>query len=90
VKSQRTERQVVDYLRNWQWDEARYPRTRSITDNITLLMASVNRLDEEARNKTALYNDFKTQKGNMMKKEGANLTNRDLIDVLTPDVVRSK
>jgi len=88
VKSQRTEKPFLEYLRAWQWDEAKYPRTRSIVDNITLLMSVVNKLDEEARNKTAQYNDFKTQKGNLAKKEGAMLTNRDLVDILTPDVVK--
>lgn len=88
VKSQRQEKPFMDYLRNWQWDEAKYPKTRSILDNLTLLMSVVNKLDEEARNKTAQYNEFKTQKGNLAKKEGANLTNRDLVDVLTPDVVK--
>jgi len=88
VKSQRQEKPFLDYLRNWQWDEAKYPKTRSILDNVTLLMSVVNKLDEEARNKTAQYNDFKTQKGNLAKKEGANLTGRDLVDVLTPDVVK--
>jgi len=58
-------------------------------DNLTLLMSNVNRLDEEARNKTAQYNDFKTQKGNLLKKDGANLATKDLIDVLTPDVVNN-
>ncbi|CAE8612230.1 unnamed protein product [Polarella glacialis] len=51
-------------------------------------MSVVNKLDEEARNKTAQYNEFKTQKGNMSKKDGANLAGKDLIDVLTPDVVK--
>jgi len=88
VKSQRQEKPFLEYLRNWQWDEAKYPKTRSILDNVTLLMSVVNKLDEEARNKTAQYNDFKTQKGNLAKKEGANLTGRDLVDVLTPDVVK--
>jgi len=88
VKSQRQEKTFHDYLRTWQWDEAKYPKSRSILDNLTLLMSVVNKLDEEARNKTAQYNDFKTQRGNMAKKEGANLTNRDLVDVLTPDVVK--
>uniref|UniRef100_A0A7S4WB86 V-type proton ATPase subunit C n=1 Tax=Alexandrium monilatum TaxID=311494 RepID=A0A7S4WB86_9DINO len=88
VKSQRQERDLADYLRTWQWDEAKYPKTRSISENLTLLMSVVNKLDEEARNKTAQYNEFKTQKGNLAKKDGANLTNRDLVDVLTPDVVK--
>merc|ERR1712113_745380 len=47
-------------------------------------------LDEEARNKTAQQNELKMQKTNITKKEGANLTNRDLVDVLTPDVVKNK
>lgn len=63
-------------------------KTRPISDNLTLLMSVVNKLDEEARNKTAAYNEFKTQKGNLAKKEGASLTNRELVDVLTPDVVK--
>jgi len=88
VKSQRQEKPFLEYLRNWQWDEAKYPKTRSISDNVTLLMSVVNKLDEEARNKTAQYNDSKTQRGNLAKKDGANLTGRDLIDVLTPDVVK--
>jgi len=88
VKSQRQEKPFLDYLRTWQWDEAKYPKTRSILDNVTLLMSVVNKLDEEARNKTAQFNDFKTQRGNLAKKEGASLTTRDLVDVLTPELVR--
>lgn len=89
VKSQRQEKPYLDYLRTWQWDEAKYPKTRSISDNLTLLMSVVNKLDEEARNKTAQYNEFRTQKGNLSKKETANLTGKDLIDVFTPDVVKA-
>lgn len=89
VKSQRQERPFLDYMRTWQWDEAKYPKTRSISDNLSLLMSVVNKLDEEARNKTATYNEYKTQKGNLAKKEGASLLQRDLVDVLTPDVVKT-
>merc|ERR1712176_1032441 len=46
--------------------------------------------DEEARNKTAQYNEFKTTMGNLGKKDNVSLTSRDLIDVLTPDVVKAK
>lgn len=90
VKSQRQEKPFTDYIKNWAWDEAKYPKTRSISDNLTLLMAVVNKLDEEARNKTAQYNEFKVQKGNLGKKQNANLLGMDLVDVLTPDVVSMK
>lgn len=89
VKSQRQEKPFIDYLRSWQWDEAKYHKSRSITDNLALIMSTANKLDEEARNKTAQYNDFKLQKSNIAMKPASTLTNRDLIDVLTPDVVRT-
>jgi len=88
VKSQRQEKPFMDYLKAWQWDEAKYPKSRSISENLTLLMSVVTKLDEEARNKTAQYSDLKTARGNIAKKDGASLTNRDLVDVLTPDVVK--
>lgn len=88
VKSQRVEKKFEEYIQNWQWDEAKYPRTRQISDNLTLLMSIVNKLDEEARNKLAQYNESKTQKSNLAKKETASLTTRDLVDMLTPDIVK--
>lgn len=87
IKIMRMEKPLMDYLSSWQWDEAKFPKTRSISDNMTLLMGVVNRLDEEARNKLAQYNESKTQRSNIMSKEGGNLLNRDLVDILTPDVV---
>lgn len=88
VMTQRQVKSVSRYLANWQWDEAKYPKTRSISDNLTLLMSVVNKLDEEARNKMSQYNETKTQRGNLAKKDGATLTNRELIDVVTPEVVQ--
>mmetsp|Transcript_77779 Transcript_77779/g.166767 ORF Transcript_77779/g.166767 Transcript_77779/m.166767 type:complete len:415 (+) Transcript_77779:82-1326(+) len=88
VRSQRQEKPFMEYLKTWQWDEAKYPKTRSVSENVTLLMSVVNRLDDEARNKTAQYNEFKTQRSNIAKKDGTSLANRELIDVLTPDIVK--
>lgn len=90
VKSQRKEQAFPDYLRTWTWDEAKYPKTRTIADNLALLMTVVNKLDEEARNKTGLYNELKTQKGNLATKDNLNLPARDLIDVLTPKIVKNQ
>eukprot|EP00928_Gymnodinium_smaydae_P060995 TRINITY_DN4500_c0_g1_i3.p1 TRINITY_DN4500_c0_g1~~TRINITY_DN4500_c0_g1_i3.p1 ORF type:complete len:423 (+),score=125.39 TRINITY_DN4500_c0_g1_i3:68-1270(+) len=88
VKYQRQERTFQEYLATWKWDETRYPKTRSISDNLTYLMSTVNKIDEEARNKTLQFNEFKTQRANLGKKEGASLMSRDLIDVITPAVVK--
>jgi V-type H+-transporting ATPase subunit C len=51
-------------------------------------MQTVQKLDEETRNKAAFYNDLKAQKANISQKSNtATLAGRDLVDVLTPDVV---
>jgi len=89
VKSQRKEMPVLDYLQTWSWDEAKFPKSRSISDTLTWTMSVVNHIDEEARNKTGQFNDFKTQMGSLSKKDAASLAGRDLIDVLTPDKVRA-
>jgi len=88
VKSQRQEKGVLDYISNWKWDEAKYPTKRLMTDTCQSLMTAVNRLDDEARSMTNKYNELKTQKANIDRKEGALLTGADLIDVLTPKVVK--
>lgn len=90
IKLRQQTQKPLDYLKNWQWEEAKCPKTRTITENAVHIMNVVNRLDEEARGKTALYNDLKSQKGNLAKKEGVNLVGRELVDVLTPEEVTMK
>jgi len=89
VRAQRQERSFQEYIQNWQWDEAKYPRSRAIVDTMTHLMGSVGKIDEEARNKTLVYNEAKTQQANISTKATANMLSQDLIDVLTPDVVKA-
>lgn len=89
VQSQRNRMPFEKYMRCWQWDDAKYPKSRAITDNLTLLLTSVTKLEEEARNKAAHYNDLKSQRGNFSKQEGGNFYVQFLTDILTPDVVRA-
>lgn len=90
VKHQRKEMDLSEYLKSWEWDNSKYSPSLQISDLLTLLSSVVNKLDEEARIKTAQYNDVKSQKSNLAKKEGANLLSRDLVDVLTPEQVNMK
>jgi len=76
------------YLREWRWDDAKYPKMRGLQNNLTLLLSVSNKLDEEARNKSGQFNELNNAKANMLKKEAGSLLNKDLIEVLTPDVVR--
>lgn len=78
----------TDYIRAWKWDEGKYPKQRSLQDNLEHLMKTISKIDEDTRNKTQAYNEAKAQHGNVAAKEGGNLLSRDLTDVLTPDVVK--
>jgi len=88
VISQRSKLPFTQYLRQWQWDDAKYPKTRSMADNLKLMLTIVSKLDEELKNKTAQFQELKTQKSNISKKEGQqNFTTSELVDVLAPEVV---
>lgn len=78
------------YLREWRWDDAKYPKMRGLTNNLTLLLSVANKLDEEARNKSSQYNELISAKSNALKKETGTLLTRDLVDVLTPDIVKEE
>ncbi|CEM25559.1 unnamed protein product [Vitrella brassicaformis CCMP3155] len=88
IMAQRTTATVDDYLRRFVWDEAKFPKKTHVTELIQLILASVGKIDEELRLKSAAFNDLKQQASQVAKKEGGNLSQRDLIDVLTPEVVK--
>merc|ERR1719377_202570 len=75
------------YMKNWSWDEAKYPKARGLQNTLTLLLSVVNKLDEEARTKASQYNEVKTAQTNAQKKQQGSLMSKDMIDVLTPSVV---
>merc|ERR1719479_209515 len=90
IRSQNKQHAFMDYIKEWQWDEHKFPKNRPIVENIALLMNVVNKLDEEARNRTTQYTEVKTQKGNLAKKDNVNLTGRELVDLFSPDVVQMR
>lgn len=75
------------YMKNWSWDEAKYPKARGLQNTLTLLLSVVNKLDEEARNKSSQFNEVKTAQTNAVKKQQGSLMSKDMIDILTPGVV---
>lgn len=90
IRSQRQWHPLQQYIRNWHWDEFKYPKSNSIQENLSRLMSlAVNKLDEESRTKAQQYAELKARTGALMQRDGGNLLTRDLIDVLTPEVVSS-
>jgi len=87
IISQRTQQTWESYVRKFKWDDAKFPRSRDLADNLKLLMGSVAKLDEEVRNKSSQYSELKSQVTNLLKKGNATLGAVDLIDILTPSMV---
>jgi V-type H+-transporting ATPase subunit C len=70
-------------MQEFQWDDAKYPKTRSIAENLTLMMTTVNKLDEEVRTKMSTLKDTRGTLA-ALAKDSNNYATADLIDVLTP------
>lgn len=87
IKAQRQEKLLPEYLASWEWDEAKYPKSRMVSDNLASLTSIIGKLDEEVRKKTAEYSEAKTQKGNIQKKDTHSLATADLVDILVPGTV---
>lgn len=73
------------YMHEFEWDEGKYPKGRGITENLTLMMSTVGKLDEEVRTKLASLQEAKGLQAGMVKEGSYGIT--DLIAVLTPDKV---
>ena len=87
VYSNRSEVLAEDYLLHFKWDDAKFPRSRPIQDNLQVLSNSVSRLDDEVKSRTQALLDLRQQVASISKKEAASLVQRDLIDVLTPETI---
>ena len=42
-------RLLVRYLQEFHWDDAKFPKQRSIADNLALMANTVQKLDDEVR-----------------------------------------
>eukprot|EP00922_Rhytidocystis_sp_ex-Travisia-forbesii_P030587 GHVS01045175.1.p1 GENE.GHVS01045175.1~~GHVS01045175.1.p1 ORF type:complete len:398 (+),score=45.06 GHVS01045175.1:118-1311(+) len=84
---QRNSMSLEQYLRRFSWDDSKYPRTRSLRENIELLLMTVSKLDDEVRTKTSSWQEVKSMAASYSKKDSTNLLQRDLTEVLTPDLV---
>lgn len=84
---QRITMTVDQYLHRFVWDEGRYPKSRQMRDNIEMLISTITRIDDEVRVKAGAFNETKQSHATASRKDATNFTQRDLIDVLTPEKV---
>ncbi|KAL8273995.1 hypothetical protein Esti_002084 [Eimeria stiedai] len=86
---QRHSLSVDQYIRRFVWDDARFPKSRAIRENIEAVVQSVNKMDDEVRAKVVVWQDVKQQlAASSGRREIPSYTQRELFDLLTPAVVR--
>mmetsp|Transcript_26647 Transcript_26647/g.64164 ORF Transcript_26647/g.64164 Transcript_26647/m.64164 type:complete len:432 (-) Transcript_26647:85-1380(-) len=78
------------YLKNFRWEETLSPVKST---NVSVLGAKLAQFqaagDDEVKQQAGVVQDLKAQANSIAKKESGTLAQRDLVDVLTPDVVES-
>merc|ERR1712194_755858 len=73
---------VEGYVRAFQWDDAKFPRSRSVPENLAQLATTIARVDEDVKNKAYTFTEVKTTIQNLNKSRGPTISfnNADLTD----------
>ncbi|OII71686.1 vacuolar ATP synthase [Cryptosporidium ubiquitum] len=65
---QRSSYTIQQYLKNFSWDHAKFPKERSMKENLAALLQSVSKLDLDLRTKSAQFNEVKNSVQNSFGK----------------------
>lgn len=72
------------YLRNWTWDEAKFPSKRPPKDTAAAIMETVQQLDEDLKIKATEFTQLKQQLHGLLRKAQGSLAVRD-VSTIVPD-----
>ncbi|CDO62158.1 vacuolar ATP synthase subunit c, putative [Plasmodium reichenowi] len=85
---QRQHINIDQYIRRFTWDDAKYPRSRSLTDTIDVMINNITKLSDEIQIKSSMLNDLKEKKKKEVpKNDSNNFFLRNLNEILTPQTV---
>lgn len=88
--SGRTKCTWSDYIANFKWDDTKYPKATNILDTAAAIHAGVQKCDISVRASTSTFSELKSAHATAsMSKKDATLVNRELMDVITPQTVKT-
>ncbi|CAG9327819.1 unnamed protein product [Blepharisma stoltei] len=73
----------IDYVANFQWNNSKYPPTKTLQELSGLIEERMRALDDDVKNKTVRYQEAKNSLGAITKKESGNLYSKDLAEIIT-------
>ncbi|EUD65294.1 V-type H+-transporting ATPase subunit C [Plasmodium inui San Antonio 1] len=85
---QRQHINIDQYIRRFSWDDAKYPRNRSLTDTIDVMVNNITKLSDEIHIKSSMLSDLKERKKkDIPKTDTNNFFLKNLNEILTPQTV---
>ena len=78
---------VESYLATFQWNDSKYPPSKPLAELAIMIEDNMKKFDDDIKAKTARFQESRNALSSLSKKEGGNLLNKDLADVLTPEIV---
>lgn len=77
------------YLKNWKWDEAKFPSKRPPKDTVTAIMETVQKLDEDLKLKGTEFTQLKQQLHALLRKAQGSLAVRDVSNIVPDGLIVS-
>eukprot|EP00980_Cylindrotheca_fusiformis_P025335 scaffold13478_cov132-Cylindrotheca_fusiformis.AAC.28 len=77
------------YIQQFAWDSAKYPNRRPLKELVGLISGGAAGIEEELKQLTASFADKQASLQEAKRKQGGNLMQADLNDVLTEDIMSS-
>jgi len=73
---------IPDFIQSFQWDDTKYPRSRSLVDIASIISEKMNTIDSDMKKHIDEYNALKNQLFQFKKKEEGNFLSRDPGDIV--------
>lgn len=81
---------VIKYLQSFRWNAAKYQATRPIEELTKAITGNCQKIEDELKEASAVYQEKKQAYSALQRKKGGNLMVADLNDVLTDNVVKKE
>ena len=82
IETQDSTMEVRDFVESFQWDDTKYPRTRSLVEIAQIVSEKMVTNDTDIKKHTEEYNQLKNQLSQLKKKDEGSFMNRDLGDIV--------
>ena len=82
IETQDSTMEVNEYIEQFQWDDTKYPRTRSLIEISQIISEKMVTNDNDIKKHIEEYNQLKLQLNQLKKRDEGSFLNRDLGDII--------